>query len=92
VYFIRNSREDNTEVWFERLFKILAERVLRALPREGVGGGKTASLTNLAIRDGVFGRFVELLSMDRKSGSDKLDYFEIRFDGALASFVPRQRP
>ncbi|UWR99674.1 DNA-binding response regulator [Phaeobacter inhibens] len=85
VYFIRNSREDNTEAWFERLFKILAERVLRALPREGVSGGKTASLTNLAIRDRVFGRFVELLSLDRTSGSDKLDYFEVRFDGALAS-------
>lgn len=85
MYFIRNSREDNTEAWFERLFRILAERVLRALPREGVSGGKTASLTNLAIRDRVFGRFVELLSLDRTSGSDKLDYFEVRFDGALAS-------
>jgi hypothetical protein len=85
VYFIRNSREDNTEAWFERLFKILAERVLRALPREGGNGGKTASLTKLAIRDKVFGRFVELLSLDRTSGSDKLDYFEVRFDGALIS-------
>lgn len=85
VYFIRNSREDNTDAWFERIFKILSERVLRALPREGVSGGKTASLTNLAIRDKVFGRFVELLSLDRASGSDKLDYFEVRFDGALAS-------
>ncbi|ACT58373.1 RNA polymerase sigma factor [Hirschia baltica] len=85
VYFIRKSWDDNTEAWFERLYKILAERVLRALPREGVSGGKTASLTNQTIRDRVWGRFVELLSLDRTSGSDKLDYFEVRFDGALAS-------
>lgn len=85
VYFIRNSKEDNTDVWFERLFKILAERVIRALPREGASGGTTASITKMAIRDKVFGRFIELLSLDRASGTEKLDYFEIRFDGALAS-------
>jgi len=85
VYFIRASRNDNGEAWFERLYKLLAERVLRALPREGNADGQTASLTKLAIRDKVFGRFVELLSLDRTVGSEKLDYFEVRFDGALAS-------
>jgi len=35
VYFIRASRNDNGEAWFERLYKLLAERLLRALPREG---------------------------------------------------------
>ncbi len=34
---------------------------------------------------GGFGRFVELLSADRQAYSEKLDYFEVRFDGALVS-------
>jgi hypothetical protein len=34
----------------------------------------------------VFGRFVELLSADRADYVDKLDYFEVRFDGALAIY------
>ena len=35
VYFIRASRHDNDEAWFERLYRILIERVLRSLPRGG---------------------------------------------------------
>jgi hypothetical protein len=30
VYFIRASRRDNNEAWFERLYRILTERVLRS--------------------------------------------------------------
>jgi len=85
VYFVRASRSDYTAAGFERLYKILAERVLRALPREESADGKTVSLTKAIIRDKVFGQFVELLSRDRVEYSEKLDYFEIRFDGALAN-------
>ena len=85
VYFVRASRRDNNEAWFERLYRILIERVLHSLPRTESSDGKTESLTRGAIRDKVFGRFVELLSADRTAYVDKLDYFEVRFDGALAS-------
>lgn len=85
VYFIRASRRDNNEAWFERLYRILIERVLRSLPRTESSDGKTESLTRGAVRDKVFSRFVELLSADRAAYVDKLDYFEVRFDGALAS-------
>lgn len=85
VYFVRASRSDHSTAGFERLYKILAERVLRALPRAENADGKTASLTKSVIRDNVFGRFVEMLSLDRTEYSEKLDYFEVRFDGALAS-------
>ncbi len=85
VYFLRASRADPSVAGFEQLYKILAERVLRALPREGSADGKTVSLTNSIIRDEVFGKFAVLLSSDRTEYSEKLDYFEIRFDGALAS-------
>ncbi|RWJ60437.1 MAG: response regulator transcription factor [Mesorhizobium sp.] len=85
VYFIRASRRDNNEAWFERLYRILTERVLRSLPKAESSDGKKESLTRGTIRDKVFGRFVELLSADRADYVDKLDYFEVRFDGAVAS-------
>lgn len=86
VYFIRASRHDNNEAWFERLYRILMERVLRSVPRSESSDGKTASLTRTVVRDKVFSRFVEILSADRASYVDKLDFFEVRFDGAVASF------
>nr|WP_306917226.1 DNA-binding response regulator [Rhizobium mesoamericanum] len=85
VYFIRASRHDNNEAWFERLYRILMERVLHSVPRSESSDGKTESLTRSVIRDKVFSRFVEMLSADRASYVDKLDYFEVRFDGAVAS-------
>lgn len=85
IYFIRASRRDNNEAWFERLYRILIERVLRSMPRAESSDGKTESLTRGAVRDKVFSRFVELLSMDRTTYVDRLDYFEVRFDGAVAS-------
>ncbi|MHC2708557.1 hypothetical protein ACVIWV_007851 [Bradyrhizobium diazoefficiens] len=85
IYFIRASRRDNNEIWFERLYRLLTERVLRSLPKAESRDGKTEALTRGIVRDKVFGRFVELLSADRTDYLDKLDYFEVRFDGALAS-------
>jgi len=85
VYFIRASRHDNNEAWFERLYRILMERVLRSVPKSESSDGKTESLTRGVVRDKVFSRFVEMLSADRSSYVDKLDYFEVRFDGAVAS-------
>ena len=83
LYFVRASRYDATEAWFERLYRILAERVLRSLPRADCADGQGESFTRGAVRDKVLGRFAELLSADRKVYQEKLDYFEVRFDGAL---------
>ncbi|MCM8883203.1 MAG: DNA-binding response regulator [Candidatus Thiodiazotropha sp.] len=83
VYFVRASRSDNNNTGFERLYKILAERVLRSLPRAENADGKTASMTKTTIRDTVFGKFIELLSQDRTEYSEKLDFFEVRFDKTL---------
>ena len=82
LYFVRASRRDNSDAWFERLYKILQERVLRTLPRTDGAGGPVA-LTNERIRNGVFDRFVELLASDRRQADDLLDFYEVRFDMAL---------
>lgn len=85
VYFIRASRRDNNEAWFERLYRILIERVLRNLPRAESRDGKTESQKLGLIREKVYDRFVALLAKDRSAYLDKVDYFEVRFDGALAN-------
>lgn len=87
VYFVRASRMDNNDDWFERLYKMLNARVLRRLPRaEGrIGKQQIESYSHEEIRDRAYGRFVELLAADRNSYQERLDYFEVRFDGAVAS-------
>lgn len=82
LHFIRVSRRDNSDAWFERLYKVLVERVLRAVPR-AEAGGKTTSLVNESIRNAVFDRFVEMLAKDRVQPDEKLDFFEVRFDLAV---------
>jgi DNA-directed RNA polymerase specialized sigma24 family protein len=82
LYFVRASRLDNSDAWFERLYKVLVERVLRAVPR-AEAGGNTASLVNDTIRNAVFDRFVEMVAQDRRQPDDKLDFFEVRFDLAV---------
>jgi hypothetical protein len=83
LYFVRASRTDNSDAYFEKLYKLIAERVLRCLPDGSSLNGKTTSLTKSAIREKVFGHFVELLASDRNDYSDKFDYYEINFEGAL---------
>jgi hypothetical protein len=85
LYFLRASRVDNSTAGFDRIYKALAERVMRSVPKADSADSETTSLTKGIIRDKVFGRFIELLSVDRNEYSEKLDYFEVRFDGAMAS-------
>ena len=89
LHFVRLAKTDNDDVHFEELFKILRTRVLRALPaverfsEEGTNVSVQASAVQ--IRDEVLFRFHELLCLDRADYDERLDYFEIRFDGAIAN-------
>jgi hypothetical protein len=81
VHLIRASRAENSEAWFERLYKVLADRVMRAVP--AAASGSTTSAIDERIRDAVFDRFVELLAKDRAEPNDRLDFFEARFALAI---------
>jgi hypothetical protein len=83
LHLVRASRADNSSAWFERLYKVLSARVLRALPAADSADGETSSLTNERIRDKAYERFIEMLAGDRQTYDDRLDFFEIRFDMAL---------
>lgn len=83
LHFVRASRADNSNAWFERVYKILLTRVLRPLPSPDSADGETSSLMKERIREKVYDRFVEMLAGDRQIYDDRLDIFEVRFDMAL---------
>ena len=81
LYFIRNT--DNT--WLrEKLLIALLERIHRNLPKPHSLGGTTSSYINIEIRDKVRDDFIDLLLADQANYDERLDYFEVNFNGALA--------
>lgn len=64
----------------DRLTELLLQRVYRLLPR----AEEAASLIKTNIRDDVVDHFVDLLLSDRASYDDRLDYYEINFNSAIA--------
>jgi len=87
MHLVRARKTDNSDAFFERLYKVLADRVLRALPNpiSRKGDKEIESLTKSRIREQAFGHFCELLLTDRAGYDERLDYYEIRFDGAIAN-------
>ena len=89
LHLVRASKTDNSDAYFEALFRALRKRVLGRLPRTEIGhdaDGKTiVSQTNVRIAEAVMDRFQEFLVLDRDGYDERLDYFEINFDGAVAS-------
>lgn len=85
LYFLRASREDAASPQYEKFYRILAERILRSLPREETAAG-TLSLRKADLREKVFDRFHALLAKDRIEYVEKLDFFEVRFDKMLQGF------
>jgi len=87
IYFVRSTRQDNSDQHFERLYRILLSRLRRALPNPETLDGEVVRIdqTKSRIREIAFDRFVAALAADHQSYSETLDYFEVRFDGAVAN-------
>ena len=87
LHFVRRSISTKDDLLFEQLFKILAERIRRALPRVENPDGKTLSFARSQVFEQVYDKFVMLLIEERTTGYvERLDFFEINFDGGLAKF------
>lgn len=82
LYFLRLRRIDNAHG--ESLFRILMERVMRLLPRSRSADGSTADLASLEIRDRVMDALIDRIVADQIEYEERLDYFEINFNQALA--------
>jgi hypothetical protein len=87
LYLTRASRDDNSQQYFERLFKGLYRRLISALPRVDSGDETHGriDLTAEKIRDHALGRFLEMLSKDRDDYDERLDYLEVSFNAGVAS-------
>jgi hypothetical protein len=84
LYFVRGTRADNSDHSFDRLYRLLLKRVLRRLPKAEHSGDKSETYGAAAIRDEVAFRFKMLVVEDHHAYSEKLDYFEVRFESALS--------
>ncbi|WP_233384316.1 DNA-binding response regulator [Methylobacterium sp. C25] len=84
LYFVRRTRVDNSDSYFDRLYGLLMKRVLKRLPKAESAGGRAESFNVGEIRDKMFERFVTLVAEDHRVYSEKLDFYEIRFESALA--------
>lgn len=85
MHLVRQCRHDNSDTYFERLYRFLSARVLLALPNAENSRTNQLDLTRAKVREGAFDRFVALLTRDRNTYDDRLDYYEVRFDGAIAN-------
>lgn len=82
LYFVRNAAAGAHR---DKLTEKLLLRVARRVPSAADAGGKTVSLTKMNIREDVRDHFVDLLLSDRKQYDDRLDYYEVNFNGAVAA-------
>jgi hypothetical protein len=82
LYFVRNAAAGAHR---EKLTEKLLVRVARRVPPVADSGGVTVSLTKINIREDVRDHFVDLLLSDRKQYDDRLDYYEVNFNGAVAA-------
>jgi hypothetical protein len=89
LHLVREAKSDNSDDHFAALYRELRRRILARLPRPEVGrsadGKELVSRINLDISYAVMGRFQELLMLDRQGYEERLDYFEINFDDAVAA-------
>lgn len=89
LHLVRGCRTDNSNRHFEKLFRILRQRVIARLPAPEIGRGPDGevliSQRNVKIEEYVLDRFQALLVNDRAAYDERLDYFEVNFDSAIAS-------
>lgn len=88
LYFARRPVFGSDETVLFALFTAIRQRVLKAVPvlaRRIPGKPQRAECSiDLDIRDAVLGKFNELLCQDRKEYQERLDFFECRFNAAIA--------
>jgi hypothetical protein len=82
VYLLRAARRDNSQAWFNRLFGILDCRLKHGLAH-AIRQGSVSDTES--VREEVRARFFEILARGLGPEPDRLDPFEVMFDGALAA-------
>lgn len=88
LHFVRQSKANGDTTPYQDLFAALRNRVIRAVPvrlRRVTGMSRPAESDLAAqIRERVLFDFQKLLCIDRQAYDERLDYYEIRFNDAIA--------
>lgn len=82
LYLVRNAASGAHR---EKLTEKLLIRVARRVPSVANADGKSVSMTRMNIREAVRDHFVDLLLSDRNQYDDRLDYYEVNFNSAVAA-------
>ncbi len=82
LYFVRNAIPGAHR---DKLTEKLLCRVARRVRPTNDSGGNTISLTGINIREEVVDHFVDLLLSDRNEYDERLDYYEVNFNAAIAA-------
>jgi hypothetical protein len=82
LHFVRSCHRDNSEARFAGLYNVLLERATRRLPRSQ--NAALMSSNQSEINELVLYNLNILVCGDREAYSERLDFFEIRFDEAIA--------
>ncbi|MEZ6140774.1 MAG: hypothetical protein R3B84_09405 [Zavarzinella sp.] len=88
LYFLRRPLFNGDDEVQGEIFTAIRQRVLKAVPVPGrhiSGKSQVAEKSvDLDIRDAVLDKFQELLCKDRNEYQERLDFFECRFNAAVA--------
>lgn len=81
LYFVRNA---DGGAHREKLTQLLLNRVSRRARPAG-SGSMASELPQMNIQEDVVDHFIDLLLSDREEYDERLDYYEINFNAAIAS-------
>jgi DNA-binding CsgD family transcriptional regulator len=82
VYLFRSGRGAAPNAFQAAIFKLLQTRLLK---RFVPAGSASDTMTKSSIREKVYYEFIQMLARDRSDYEERLDYYEVRFDGAVAN-------
>lgn len=89
LHFVRQSKANGDTKPYQDLFAALRNRVLRAVPvrlRRVAGVSKPAEADSESqIQERVIFDFQKMLCLDRQEYDQRLDYYEIKFNSAIAA-------
>ncbi|WP_291079136.1 sigma factor-like helix-turn-helix DNA-binding protein [Hyphomonas sp.] len=87
VHLLRASTDDKSDTFFDALYQLIIQRIEALCPvpsRRTQDGGDSAASTALFVRETVVGQVNEYIARDREGYCEKLDFFEVRFNQAIA--------
>jgi DNA-directed RNA polymerase specialized sigma24 family protein len=92
VHLLRSTRGDNRDTRFNRLYPLMLKRVALLFPRAETSRGEKVEINAATadINEAALNRFKLLVTLDR-SGGDRLDFYEVHFNEAVAKLRAKAR-